>query len=62
MEELKKKKIHDVSSVMGKNGRRLVSWVKVKESMKSRVEDSRKVCVEWLKINYGDREVRSWVT
>ena len=29
-----------------KTGRRLVSWVKVKELMESRVEYGRKVCVE----------------
>ena len=38
----KKKDRHEVSSVMGKNGRRLVSRVKVKESMKSRVEEAEK--------------------
>lgn len=45
---------------MGKNGRRLVSWVKVKKSMKSIVENDRKVCAEWLKLDSGDREVQSW--
>lgn len=38
----KKKEIHEVSSVMGKNGRRLVNWVKVKESTESSMEEAEK--------------------